>query len=80
MQFSANPFSSPPRMPVLVVLHSEDASPGRIGRILRELGAPLDIRRPCMGDPLPKTMCDHSGAVVFGGTMSVNDEKDWLRR
>lgn len=80
MEFGANPFSPPPRKPVLIVLHGEHSTPGRIGRVLRELGAPLDIRRPCFGDPLPKTMCDHSGAVIFGGPMSVNDEKDWLRR
>ena len=80
MEFGADPFSPPPRKPVLIVLHGEHSTPGRIGRVLRELGAPLDIRRPCFGDPLPKTMCDHSGAVVFGGPMSVNDNQDWLRR
>ena len=80
MEFGADPFSPPPRKPVLIVLHGEHSTPGRIGRVLRELGAPLDIRRPCFGDPLPKTMCDHSGAVIFGGPMSVNDKQDWLRR
>jgi GMP synthase (glutamine-hydrolysing) len=80
MELSANPFSPPARSPVLVVLHGEHSCPGRIGRLLRELGAPLDIRRPCFGDPLPRTMCNHSGAVFFGGPMSVNDEEDWLKR
>jgi GMP synthase (glutamine-hydrolysing) len=80
MEFAADPFSSPSRKPVLIVLHQEHSTPGRIGRLLRECGAPLDIRRPPLGDELPKTLADHSGVVVFGGPMSVNDEDDWLRR
>jgi len=68
------------RKPVLVVLHGENSTPGRIGRILREMGAGLDIRRPRFGDPLPKDMSGHSGAVFFGGPMSVNDEHDWLKK
>ncbi|MCI4677539.1 glutamine amidotransferase [Rhodoblastus acidophilus] len=80
MPSSANPFTAPSRKPVLIVLHGEHSSPGRIGRLLRELGAPLDIRRPRFGDPLPETMADHSGAVFFGGPMSANDEEDWLKR
>ena len=63
MPFSADPFARRPHKPVLIVLHGEHSSPGRIGRLLRELGAQLDIRRPRFGDPLPKTMRDHSGAV-----------------
>ena len=54
--------------------------PAASGALLSELGAPLDIRRPRFGDPLPETMADHSGAVFFGGPMSVNDEEDWLKR
>jgi GMP synthase (glutamine-hydrolysing) len=80
MECCADLFSRPKRKPVLVVLHGENSTPGRIGRLLRELGAPLDIRRPRFGDPLPTTMRDHSGAVFFGGPMSVNDEEDWLKR
>ncbi len=70
----------PPQKPVLIVLHGEYSTPGRIGRLLRELGAPLDIRRPRFGDDLPKNLDAHAGAVFFGGPMSVNDEEDWLKR
>jgi GMP synthase (glutamine-hydrolysing) len=80
MEFGANPFSPPPRKPVLIILHGEHSTPGRIGRLLREYGAPLDIRRPCFGEPLPKCLDNHSGVVIFGGPMSVNDEQDWLKR
>ena len=40
----------------------------------------LDIRRPALGDPLPETLENHSGVVVFGGPMSANDETDFIKR
>ena len=64
----------------LVVLHQEHSTPGRVGRLLRERGYELDIRRPRFGDPLPETMAGHAGAVVFGGPMSCNDDEAWIRR
>ena len=39
--------------PVLVILHQERSSPGRVGHLLLEKGFGLDIRRPVLGDPLP---------------------------
>ena len=65
---------------ILVVLHQEHSTPGRIGRLLRERGYRLDIRRPRFGDPLPRDLDGHAGAIVFGGPMSANDPDDWLRR
>ncbi len=66
--------------PVLVVLHQETSTAGRVGTLLAARGMALDIRRPRFGDPLPDTMDGHAGAVVFGGPMSANDGDDWLRR
>lgn len=66
------------KRPVLVVLHQETSSAGRVGQILRTMGYGLDIRRPVLGDPLPATLERHAGAVVFGGPMSVNDEAPYL--
>ena len=40
----------------------------------------LDIRRPSLGDPLPRTLADHDGVVVFGGPMCANDSSDWVRQ
>jgi GMP synthase (glutamine-hydrolysing) len=37
---------SPALRPVLIVLHQETSTPGRVGNALRALGYPLDIRRP----------------------------------
>jgi len=68
------------KRPVLIVLHQERSSPGRVGQLLLEKGLNLDIRRPVLGDPLPSTLDGHSGAVVFGGPMSANDDDDYVRR
>ena len=71
--------SPPGPKPILIVLHQETSSPGRVGQQLERMGFPLDIRRPPLGDALPDTMEAHSGAVVFGGPMSANDEADHVR-
>jgi GMP synthase (glutamine-hydrolysing) len=66
--------------PVLIILHQEHSSPGRVGQALSKLGYPLDIRRPRFGDPLPDTMEEHAGAAIFGGPQSANDEDEFIRR
>lgn len=76
----AEPFVAPSRAPVLVILHQEHSNPGRVGRLLRERGHPLDISHPRFGDPLPDTLAGHAGAVIFGGPMSANDPDDFLGR
>lgn len=65
---------------VLIVLHQEGSSPGRVGQVLEAHGFQLDVRRPPLGDPLPETLEDHRGAVVFGGPMSANDGDEFVRR
>jgi GMP synthase (glutamine-hydrolysing) len=76
----AAPATAEPLLPVLIVLHQETSTPGRIGNALRALGHRLDIRRPRFGDPLPKTLDGHAGAVIFGGPMSANDPDDFVRQ
>jgi len=66
--------------PVLIVLHQEHSTPGRVGLRLKARGHPLDIRRPRFGDPLPETLAGHAGAVIFGGPMSANDADDYIKR
>jgi len=66
------------KKPILIVLHQEQSSPGRVGYELLRRGFPLDIRRPPLGDELPKTAAHHSGMVVFGGPMSANDPDAWI--
>ena len=69
-----------PPSKILIVLHQETSSPGKLGQMLAAKGFALDIRRPRFGDPLPATMAGHAGAVVFGGPMSANDPDDFVRR
>lgn len=72
---------------ILIVVHQEQSTPGRVGLKLVERGYDLDICRPCLGHKLPQTTQDYDGVVVFGGPMSANDgnelpfikdEVDWL--
>jgi GMP synthase (glutamine-hydrolysing) len=65
---------------ILIILHQEGSSPGRVGTVLQEMGYALDIRRPPLGDELPETMDDHAGAIIFGGPMSANDPDAYIRR
>lgn len=65
---------------VLIILHQEHSTPGRIGHALVERGFALDIRRPRFGEPLPGTMAEHAGAIIFGGPQSANDEDEFVRR
>ncbi|MEM6460827.1 MAG: glutamine amidotransferase [Pseudomonadota bacterium] len=65
---------------LLVILHQAGSSAGRVGQMLCQAGFELDIRRHALGDPLPDTLADHAGAVIFGGPMSANDEDDFVRR
>ena len=66
--------------PILIVLHQEHSTPGRVGLRLQARGHTLDIRRPRFGDPLPETLAEHAGAVIFGGPQSANDTEEFVRR
>lgn len=77
--------TSPPqaraaRKPVLVVLHQAHSNPGHVGQWFQRHGHALDIRRHFDGQPLPTTLRDHCGAVIFGGPQSANDNLDFIRR
>ena len=65
---------------LLVVLHQEQSTCGRIGYLLKRQGYELDVRRPRFGDDLPATMDEHAGAIFFGGPMSANDADGYVRR
>ena len=68
------------KRPVLIVLHQEHSSPGAIGQWFVNNGYPIDIKRPRFGCELPATLQEHTGAIIFGGPMSANDNDDWLRK
>ena len=67
-------------LPVLVLMHGEASSAGRIGLALKRRGHSLDIRKPRFGCALPQTLEHHAAVVVFGGPMSCNDPEDYLKR
>jgi GMP synthase (glutamine-hydrolysing) len=80
MEFETMTLGSPARRPtVLMVLHQEHSTPGRVGAALKAMNVRLDIRRPSCGEPLPETLADHDGVVVFGGPMGANDTLDWVK-
>ena len=68
------------QQPILIVLHQEHSTPGRIGQALGQFGFPLDVRRPRFDEALPQTLDEHAGAVIFGGPMSANDADEFIRR
>ena len=72
--------SSTPRKPVLVIVHQVHSNPGHVGQWFVRNGHALDIRRHYDGDPLPATLADHCGAVIFGGPQSANDSLGFIRR
>ncbi|MGI9511116.1 MAG: glutamine amidotransferase-related protein [Geminicoccaceae bacterium] len=71
---------------VLIVVHQEHSTPGKVGDFLARRGYSLDRRCPNLGDPLPANLDSYAAAVIFGGPMSANDdhldgikaELDWL--
>ena len=71
---------------LLLIVHRLTSDPGRFARIAQSYGYDCVICRHACGDPLPETLEDYAGAVIFGGPMSANDdnldfirnELDWL--
>ena len=73
---------------ILIVVHQEHSTPGKVGEFLTKRGYSLDRRCPNLGDPLPDDLAAYDAAVVFGGPMSANDdhmdgikaELNWLEK
>ncbi|WP_114089738.1 glutamine amidotransferase-related protein [Thalassospira profundimaris] len=61
---------------VLLVFNSAHGRPGRVGRVLAEMGYKFDIRRPGEGEALPADLSPYQGVIVFGGPMSANDDHE----
>lgn len=68
------------KKPVLIIVHQVHSTPGHVGQWFQRNGYRLDIRRHFAGDPLPETLADHCGALIFGGPQSANDSFDYIRR
>ena len=74
---------SPARRPtVLIVLHQEHSTPGRVGAALKAMDVRLDIRRPSCGEPLPETLAESlADQAAYGVECSsrrkTNDYMHW---
>ena len=64
---------------ILIIVHRRESQPGAVGQWLTANGYSLDIRCHRFGDPLPRTLAEHAGAIIFGGPMSANDPDDYVR-
>lgn len=69
-----------PKKPVLIIVHQVHSNPGHVGQWFRRNGYPIDLRRHYDGEPLPTTLRDHCGAIIFGGPQSANDSLGFIRR
>lgn len=67
------------RAPILVIMHGESSSAGRVGQALERRGYTLDRCKPRYGQALPQTSAGHSGVIVFGGPMSCNDPDCYIK-
>ncbi len=57
-----------------MLVQKQYASTGRLGDKLIERGYPLDIRYPLEEDTRLPDLNEHTGAMIFGGPMSANDD------
>lgn len=60
--------------PILFVLQSQESTPGRTTNILQKLGFPLEACYPLNEQSLPSDLSKFAGIIIFGGSMSANDE------
>lgn len=62
--------------PILAIVHQATSTPGLVETVLAAQGYSLEVKTPSLGEPLPSTMDDYDGAIVFGGPMSANDDDE----
>ncbi|MBS0197631.1 MAG: type 1 glutamine amidotransferase [Planctomycetes bacterium] len=70
-------------MSILILQHSNNGGPGRLGACLRDHGFRFDIRRPDLGgkaNAIPADLDNIHGVVILGGPMMVadTDKHPWL--
>lgn len=62
-------------MRVAIVENMDNTHHGQVGIALHEAGALIDVYRPYLGQPLPRTPAQHDAIVVLGGEQSAVDDR-----
>jgi GMP synthase (glutamine-hydrolysing) len=60
---------------VLFIQHSEVDLPGLLGETLAEIGLPLDVIRPDLGQPVPHALDSFAGLVMGGGPQGAYEQE-----
>jgi GMP synthase (glutamine-hydrolysing) len=60
---------------VLFIQHSEVDRPGLLGETLAEIGLPLDVIRPDLGQPVPQALDSFAGLVMGGGPQGAYEQE-----
>ena len=64
--------------PIRIFRHEDWINPGRLAEYLDARKVPWEIVRIDQGEKVPLSIGDVSGLAFLGGTMSANDDYDWL--
>lgn len=64
--------------PVLIVQHALTEGPGYLADFLDQQAIAWQLLRIDQGDMPPASIQSHSGLVLMGGPMSVNDDLPWI--
>ena len=59
---------------VLFIQHSDVDRPGLLGETLDEIGLPLDVVRPDLGQPVPEALDGFAGLVMGGGPQGAYEQ------
>ena len=62
---------------VLFIQHSEVDRPGLLGETLAEIGLPLDVIRPDLGQPVPEALDGFAGLVLGGGPQGAYEQEKY---
>lgn len=64
--------------PVIIFRFLGREGPGYLGTFLDEKNIPWQLIKIDEGEPVPSSILAHSGMVLMGGPMSVNDDLPWI--
>ena len=60
---------------ILFIQHSDVDQPGLLGETLDQIGIPLDVIRPDLGQPVPEALDGFAGLVIGGGPQGAYEQQ-----